>query len=54
MLMKKLIAIFALILTLCAPAAIFAEEAATPSPDDVAPAAGEKEYRPWNSCRQTS
>ena len=50
--MKKLIAIFALILTifalilmLCAPAALFAEEAATPSPDDVAPAAGEKVLR---------
>lgn len=45
MLMKKLIAIFALILTLCAPAALFAEEAATPSPDAAAPAAGEKVLR---------
>ena len=43
--MKKLIAIFALILTLCAPAALFAEEAATPSPDAAAPAAGEKVLR---------
>ena len=45
MLMKKLIAIFALILTLCAPAALFAEETATPSPDAAAPAAGEKVLR---------
>ena len=45
MLMKKLIAIFTLIFMLCAPGALHAEEAASPSADSAAPAAGEKVLR---------